>query len=113
MSNNGAYTASGYNGPDARGPRDSNGHRAQDTNGGGPPGSNVVTIRAAGAADREALRRLAERDSARPIGEPVLVAQVDGELRAAVSARTGDAVADPFYPTAELVDMLRVHTRLA
>jgi hypothetical protein len=96
MSNNGAYTASGSNA----------------SNGDGPPGSNAVTIRAAHPTDNEALRRLAERDSARPIDEPAVVAQVDGELRAAVSVRTGDTVADPFHPTAELVNLLRLHTRL-
>jgi hypothetical protein len=94
MSNNGAYTAHGSNGD-------------------GPPGFHAVTIRTAHPSDHEALRRLAERDSARPIGEPAVVAQVDGELRAAVSMRTGDTVADPFHPTAELVDLLRLHTRLA
>lgn len=94
MSNNGAYIANGSNGD-------------------GPRGSHAVTIRAAHPTDHEALRRLAERDSARPIQEPAVVAQVDGELRAAVSVRTGDAVADPFHPTAELVDLLHLHMRLA
>ena len=99
MSNNDAYTAP------------SNGHGPNGRNGHRPDSSRVVTIRAAQPADHEALRRLAERDSARPIGEPVVVAQVDGELRAALSVRTGDTVADPFHPTAELVDLLRLHAR--
>jgi hypothetical protein len=41
-----------------------------------------------------------------PAGE-ALLAFVDGELRAALSLAGGDAVADPFHRTAELVDLLR------
>jgi hypothetical protein len=37
-----------------------------------------------------------------------MLAEVDGRLVAALSERTGEAVADPFEPTAHLVEMLRV-----
>jgi hypothetical protein len=70
-----------------------------------------VVIRDAVAADEDALRRLAERDSARPIQGPAIVAEVGGELRAAISTAGGGAIADPFRPTAELVELLRVRAR--
>jgi hypothetical protein len=70
-----------------------------------------VVIREAVAADEDALRRLAERDSARPIQGPAIVAEVGGELRAALSATGGGAIADPFRPTAELVELLSVRAR--
>lgn len=65
-----------------------------------------VTIRAANAVDGQALRRIAQRDSrAIPAGE-LLIAEMDGEAQAAVALATGDVIADPFRPTAELVRML-------
>jgi hypothetical protein len=58
-------------------------------------------------SDREPLRRLAGRDSATaPRGE-VLGAERDGQLVAAVSATSGDVVADPFLPTAAIVERLK------
>jgi hypothetical protein len=70
-----------------------------------------LTIREALPDDLGALRRLAQRDSARMIERPAIVALVDGELRAAVSTKSGAALADPFYRTAELVELLRLHAR--
>jgi hypothetical protein len=68
-----------------------------------------TTIRAAGPADAAALRRLAQRDT-RPLPEgDLLVAIVEGEARAAISLANGETIADPFHPTAELVDMLELH----
>jgi hypothetical protein len=65
-----------------------------------------ITIRAARLEDADALRRVAQRDSrAVPEGE-LLVALVDGEARAAISLASGETIADPFHPTAELVGML-------
>jgi hypothetical protein len=67
---------------------------------------NSITIRAAGPEDVSALSRLAQRDS-RPVPEgEVLIALVGGESRAAISLASGEAVADPFHPTEELVGML-------
>ncbi len=54
-----------------------------------------------------ALARLAVLDSSEPPAQPMLVAEVDGELRAALSLRDWNVVADPFLPTAALVDLLR------
>ena len=67
-----------------------------------------MVIRRTTPDDGAALLRLASIDSARPLGPDALVAVVDGELRAAVSLRDGRAIADPFRPTAELVELLRV-----
>ena len=65
-----------------------------------------VTIRVAGPADDEALARLAELDSRpAPVGY-VLVAEVGGELRAAMPVAGGETVADPFHPTATLTSLL-------
>jgi hypothetical protein len=65
-----------------------------------------ITIRHAQMEDRDALRRLAERDSAElPTGE-LLIAAVGDELRVAVSVDGGEAIADPFHHTAELTRLL-------
>jgi hypothetical protein len=69
-----------------------------------------ITIRPAYGDDSLALRRLAILDSAAdaPAG-PLLVAEVEGELYAALSLRTGAVIANPFEPTAALVELLRTH----
>jgi hypothetical protein len=70
------------------------------------PTDTSITIRAAGSQDVEALRRLGQRDSrAVPEGE-LLIALVDGEARAAICPASGEAIADPFHRTEELVGML-------
>jgi hypothetical protein len=67
-----------------------------------------ITIRAAAPGDGRALRRLAQRDTrALPEGD-LLVAEVEGELRAAISLDSGEVTADPFHRTQELVQMLTV-----
>jgi len=68
-----------------------------------------LTIRTATTADQFAIRRLAVLDSASPPTGEVLLAEMDGELWAAVSVDTGDAIADPFRWSGDLVDLLRVH----
>lgn len=65
-----------------------------------------IIIRTAHESDSEALRRLAALDSARVPAGDVLVAEVDGELRAALGVRGREVVADPFHPTAGLVELL-------
>jgi hypothetical protein len=70
--------------------------------------TDPVTIRRAYPDDRHALRRLAILDSADLLAGDVLVAEVDGELRAAVALHGGDAIADPFHRTADLVELLRI-----
>jgi hypothetical protein len=73
------------------------------------PQPDQITIRLAHCHDRHDLRVLAQLDSAAVPGDPVLLAEVGGELRAALSLRDGEAVADPFVPTAHLVALLNAH----
>ena len=70
-----------------------------------------VTIRRAFEDDAQALRRLAGLDGSKLPQADVLVAEVAGELWAAIAVVDGHAVADPFRPTAELLDLLRERTR--
>jgi hypothetical protein len=65
-----------------------------------------ITIRSARDADADALVRLAALDSSRVPGGDLLVAEVDGELVAAVS--DAGVIADPFRPTADVVQLLRL-----
>jgi hypothetical protein len=67
-----------------------------------------LTIRLADAADSTALVRLAALDSASPPTGDALVAQVDREIWAAVEVDTGAAIADPFRPSGDLVELLRL-----
>jgi hypothetical protein len=66
-----------------------------------------LTIRHAFPDDALALMRLAALDSSELPSQPMLVAEVEGELRAALSLRDGAVIADPFHHTAALVDLLR------
>jgi hypothetical protein len=66
-----------------------------------------VTIRPAFPDDAAALARLAALDSARLPAGPLLLAEIDGEPWAAIGLDDGRAIADPFRPTAALVDLLR------
>ena len=70
-----------------------------------------IVIRLATGADEPALRRLAQLDGARlPEGE-LLVAEADGEPRAALRVADRAYVADPFFPSKELVGLLDVRAR--
>ena len=66
-----------------------------------------LTIRRATAADASAVRRLAALDSAFPPTGELLLAEMGDELWAALSVDTGAAVADPFRPSRDLVELLR------
>ncbi|HEY4825300.1 MAG TPA: hypothetical protein VIH85_00970 [Solirubrobacteraceae bacterium] len=66
-----------------------------------------VVIRFAHPDDAEALAGLASLDEDSVPPEPVLLAEVDGELWAALSLSTHSHVADPFRPSGELLDLLR------
>ena len=68
---------------------------------------NTLTIRYATAADDVALDRLAQLDSSTVPAAPQIVAEADGALIAAISARDGRAVADPFTHSGEAVTLLR------
>ena len=69
--------------------------------------NSSLILRPATSADTADLERLAALDSARPLAGDVMLAHADGEVRAAVSLETGRSVADPFYPSLELVPLLR------
>jgi hypothetical protein len=73
--------------------------------------SEPITIREAVRADLPALRRLAQRDTARMVDRPAVVALTGGEVRAALSLTSRSVIADPFHRTAELVELLRAHVR--
>ena len=66
-----------------------------------------VLVRPARSVDADALTVLAALDSAAPLTGEVLLAVAGGEVAAAMSLDTGAVVADPFEPTAHLVDLLR------
>jgi hypothetical protein len=61
-------------------------------------------------ADIEAVRRLAELDSRQPLEGPVLGAEVEGVLLAAIAVNTSEVVADPFSRTAEVRALLELRT---
>ena len=67
-----------------------------------------MIIRRTTPDDSAALLRLASLDDTHPLAGDALVAEIDGEVRAAVSLADGRAIADPFRHTAELVDLLRM-----
>ena len=68
--------------------------------------SGTLIIRRADARDRAAVKRLAALDSSRiPAGE-LLLAEVDGVLRAALAVASREYIADPFVSTRELVALL-------
>jgi hypothetical protein len=70
-----------------------------------------VTIRHAATGDMKSLERLAALDSRRvPSGE-LYVAEVGGRLVAATSIDTGAVIADPFEPTASIVELLQIQAR--
>jgi hypothetical protein len=69
---------------------------------------NTIVIRRAEADDVDHLRYLAALDSARALLGDVLVAEADGVIRAAYSVDERRAIADPFVPTAELVELLEI-----
>jgi hypothetical protein len=72
----------------------------------------TLTIRRADTSDAGALVRLAALDSASPPTGDAVLAEVGGELWAAVEVDSGAAIADPFRPSGELVDLLRLQVSL-
>jgi hypothetical protein len=71
-----------------------------------------LVLRRSSAEDAPALARLARLDSApRPRGE-MLVAEVDEKIVAAVPFDGGRPIADPFRPTADIVELLQARAEL-
>ena len=68
-----------------------------------------VTLRPCTEADGRALLRLAQRDSAAPLSSgAILAAERGGRLLAAICLREDRLIADPFEPTSDLVELLRL-----
>ena len=67
-----------------------------------------VVIRSARGSDAAALASLASLDSARALSGPVLVAEVEGRIVAALGTDTGARVADPFERTDGVIALLEL-----
>jgi hypothetical protein len=74
-----------------------------------PLSTPTITIRPAYADDDFALAQLAALDSAQVPARPLLLGEIDAELRVALSVRDGSAIADPFFPTSDVLALLRKH----
>jgi hypothetical protein len=70
-----------------------------------------VTVRHAHSGDEAALHNLAVLDSADAPAGPMLVAESEGRILAALPLADGRAIADPFIPTAALLDLLELRRR--
>jgi hypothetical protein len=78
-----------------------------------PPAPSTLVIRMARPEDDAVLARLAQLDGHRHIDRPLehrrlLVAEVEGEVLAALPVDGDRPLADPFRPTASLVEMLEL-----
>jgi hypothetical protein len=76
-----------------------------------PPGSDTpedaaITLRLAVPEDAHVLTELAQLDCAKVPPSPILMAEVGGQMRAAISLRDGSTIADPFQRTAPVRDLL-------
>jgi hypothetical protein len=79
--------------------------------GAGSPADVVIVIRPSRPEDEHELARLAALDSAAVPAAPLLVAEADGELTAALSLRDGTLIADPFRRTAALATLLAARAK--
>lgn len=70
-----------------------------------------VVIRIADQSDDAAIQCLAELDSALPFSGAALIAELDERVVAGVSLADGREVADPFVPTSEILELLRIRAR--
>jgi len=70
-----------------------------------------TAIRFANTHDAAALDRLAQLDSSVVPAAPQLIAEEDGQIVAALSARDGAAIADPFTYSADSLELLRRRAR--
>jgi ribosomal protein L10 len=65
-------------------------------------------LRTAQSDEAHVVRRLAALDDAPALEGPVLLAVMDGEPVAAISLVDRRVVANPFVPTGDVVELLRV-----
>lgn len=68
----------------------------------------AINIRTERPADADAIAALAALDSARVPAGPLLLAEVDGVLRAALAPATGARIADPFAPSESVLELLEL-----
>jgi hypothetical protein len=73
--------------------------------------SHSIVIRHSLDEDVRTLAGLAILDSRPELHGPALLAEVDGVARAALDLSDGSVAADPFAPTTELVELLRLRAR--
>ncbi len=71
------------------------------------PAGAPVAIRTAVAGDARAIARLATLDGAEVPSGPMLIAEVGDAAWAAMGLEDGRVVADPFQPSAHVVELLR------
>jgi hypothetical protein len=69
--------------------------------------SSTIALRTATERDAAILDELSALDSAPRLHAPAVVALVDGRPVAAASLRDASVVADPFVPTADVVELLQ------
>jgi hypothetical protein len=75
------------------------------------PAVHDVTVRMAAEDDRVAIERLAALDSARVPSGTLVVAVIAGTIQAAQPVSGGPAIANPFVPSLDLVNLLQVRAR--
>ena len=68
----------------------------------------AITIRPSRTRDAQAVELLAELDDSRVPPGPLLLAEVEGSIEAAVGLESGEAIANPFAASAEAVSLLRL-----
>jgi hypothetical protein len=68
----------------------------------------AITIRPLREQDVAAVERLAELEERRVPAGKLLLADVEGTIEAAVSIESGEAIANPFAPSAAIVSLLEL-----
>ena len=71
-------------------------------------GRERIVIRLARGSDDRGVARLAELADRPAPPLPLLLAEADGSLIAAVSTRTGEAIRDPFVASDDVIALLRL-----
>ncbi len=66
----------------------------------------VISIRLAGQGEHSALERLAQLSEHPVPSGRALVAEVDGQVRAALPLARGPMLVDPFHPSSEVRELL-------
>jgi hypothetical protein len=87
-------------------------HRSRSVHARRAPGLAArVTLRLATSADDEGIARLAALYDRRLPSGPLLLAEVDGELQAALTLTSAEELMEPYLPTAALVELLALRVQ--